>query len=434
MIGDGCLSNMSFCKNDERVLADVVHCGRAFGETPRRLDDDERATTLFFRGQGLVAGWLARAGLAGGAKEKRVPRGLALSDRQCGQLLAALWSTDGCIDTFQGRKPRIIYTSVSEALCHDIQELLQRLGMVSSVNATSVPYNGERRPVFTTKIISRASKHRFVELVRDGHIPLTRSAVDLETFERAIPDSPQASDEALQPAPCDTLWWDRVLAVDAGQDEVLYDVEVPGVHTFVAEGIVTHNTSSETIDGGSDYWKRLRLDAQVSDYFVGARALGFDVAGCLYDVIGKPKVAPFEATPPEKRQYTKKDGRLYAGQREADETIEEFAARLRGHVAENFDRYFRRGKVVRLAEEERDAALDTWQIAREIREAQLADRYPRNPESCVRWGQTCEFFSVCTREADLNDRTLFRTAATAHEELTQPTATPATLTHEALDL
>ncbi len=198
--------------------------------------------------------------------------------------------------------------------------------------------------------------------------------------------------------------------------------------------VVEHKTSGENIEAGSDYWKRLRLDAQVSDYFVGARSLGFEIAGCLYDVIGKPRLELLEATPVEKRQYTKKEGRLYAGQREFDETIEEYGKRVAEHVADNLDRYFRREPIVRLADEEEDAARDTWQVAREIREADLAVRYPRNPEACVQWGQACEFFPVCTREADVNDATLFRTAGSAHEELSQPQPPVTPTTYEALDL
>ena len=183
--------------------------------------------------------------------------------------------------------------------------------------------------------------------------------------------------------------------------------------------IVEHKTSSEDIGGGSDYWKRLRLDSQVSDYFVGARSLGFDVAGCLYDVLGKPKIQPFEATPVEKRQY-KKDGSLYASQRDRDETLDEYRARLRAHITENVDRYYQRGIVVRLEEDERDAAFDTWQTAREIRDADRLERHPRNPNACVQWGTTCEFFAVCAREADLDDPTRYRTARSPHEELSAP--------------
>lgn len=193
--------------------------------------------------------------------------------------------------------------------------------------------------------------------------------------------------------------------------------------------IVEHKTTVEDVEAGSDYWKRLRLDSQVSDYYVGARALGHEVAGCLYDVIVKPRLAPLQATPPEARKY-RKDGGLYAGQRDRDETLDEYRLRLRSHLAENLNRYYARGTIVRLAEDERDAALDTWQVAREIREAELAIRHPRNPDACVQFGQTCEFFAVCAREADIDDHTRFRTAQRAHEELPETTATATTTTQE----
>jgi hypothetical protein len=172
--------------------------------------------------------------------------------------------------------------------------------------------------------------------------------------------------------------------------------------------VVAHKTTTEGIEPEGEYWQRLHLDPQAPDAFVGARALGFDVAGCLYDVVAKPRLTPLSATPVEKRQYTKKDGRLYAGQREADETLAEFRARLDLAVAELPDRYFARTIAPRVEEAEREAALDTWNTARDIREADLALRHPRNPDACKRWGQLCAYFRVCTGAANVEDPTLFR--------------------------
>ena len=180
--------------------------------------------------------------------------------------------------------------------------------------------------------------------------------------------------------------------------------------------IVEHKTSAEDISQGSEYWRRLQLDQQVSDYYVGARALGYDVAGCLYDVIGKPGLRPSRATAPEDRKY-KKDGTLYANQREDDESADAFRERMLEALAENPDRYFQRGPVVRLQEEERDAAFDGWQLGRLIREAQLANRWPRRVDSCVTFNRTCSFFDVCCKVASLEDPSLFRKAAAPHEEL-----------------
>jgi len=99
------------------------------------------------------------------------------------------------------------------------------------------------------------------------------------------------------------------------------------------------------------------------------------------------------------------------------ETAEEYRLRLRASIAEAPDRYYSRGTIVRLAEEERDAGFDAWHTAREIREAELADRWPRNSDACVRYNRTCDFFPVCTREATLEDPALYRRKESSHEEL-----------------
>jgi len=187
--------------------------------------------------------------------------------------------------------------------------------------------------------------------------------------------------------------------------------------------IVEHKTTSEQIGAGSTYWQRLVIDPQVSTYFVGARALGFDVAACLYDVIGKPGIRPAKATPVESRKFTK-DGRLYAAQREADETPEDFRVRYRAAIEADPSQVYQRGEVVRLEDEERDAAFDAWQRAAQIRDARRTGCWPRNPDACVRYGRTCDFWAVCTRTGLIDDPALFRRADRAHRELSLSTTNP----------
>jgi hypothetical protein len=180
--------------------------------------------------------------------------------------------------------------------------------------------------------------------------------------------------------------------------------------------IIEHKTSSEDITPGGNYWRRLQIDSQISNYYAGARALGYDVTGCLYDVLGKPTIKPYKATPEADRKFTKA-GALYANQRETDETPDEFRARLREKIAADPMHFFQRGEVVRLEDEEVEAAFDVWQIGKALLEAQNANRWPRNADACVRFGQTCSFFDVCTRTASLDDPSLFQRKA-AHSELT----------------
>ena len=203
--------------------------------------------------------------------------------------------------------------------------------------------------------------------------------------------------------------------------------------------IEEHKTSSEDIGVGSEYWRRLTLDPQISTYFVGARALGYEPEGCLYDVVGKPRMK-LSAVPlvdedgrkivldPAGERVRTKDGKKWRETGDSasgytlqtrEETLDEYRARLREDIATDPDRYYQRGEVTRLAEQEEEAAFDMWATARLIREAELANRHPRNPDACSRYGRTCAYFSVCCGEASLDDPTLFRQAERAHEELSQ---------------
>lgn len=174
------------------------------------------------------------------------------------------------------------------------------------------------------------------------------------------------------------------------------------------EWVVEHKTSSDDITPGSDYWRQLRLDAQVSTYLEGAKSFGYAPMGVLYDVIGKPDCRPLKATPEESRKYTKKTGELYANQRATDETPDEYRDRVLGKIAEDPNRYYQRADVVRLESEAEEAAADLWQTAQMIREAQRLGRWPRNPDACFNYHQACEYFGVCTKQELLSDARFVR--------------------------
>jgi hypothetical protein len=86
-------------------------------------------------------------------------------------------------------------------------------------------------------------------------------------------------------------------------------------------------------------------------------------------------------------------------------------------VASDPNSYFLRAEVVRLEEEMREAMADVWQLGVSLRENMNAGRFPRNPDSCVSYGRTCQYFGVCSGEASLDDPALFRRSEVAHPEL-----------------
>lgn len=224
--------------------------------------------------------------------------------------------------------------------------------------------------------------------------------------------------------------------------------------------VIEHKTTSKEIGIGSPYWRRLELDAQVSKYIGGARALGHEPDHVLYDVIRKPRIRPLLATPVDSRKYTAEksracpeckkksapppphrvtiaatddeservlecvDGRvvtdpggaLYANMRAHDETPEEYRVRLRADIASDPEAYYRRGEIPRTEQEERDAAFDEWSVGLQIRESERSGRWSRNTAACEAWGSFCEYFDVCTKTVSINDPYRFRDAG-EHEEL-----------------
>jgi len=179
-------------------------------------------------------------------------------------------------------------------------------------------------------------------------------------------------------------------------DVILHDLQE------VRDLTVEHKTTSEDISPGSPYWRRLRMDGQVSGYFLGAEALGYKPEACLYDVLGKLALRPYQ--PGKKRTRP--------------ETPEEYRTRCVEAIAAKPDLYYRRGEVVRLEVEAEEALFDDWQTAQQMREGERLKRFPRNPDACMKWGRACDFFDVCCGEASIEDPARFRRSEHVNPELT----------------
>jgi PD-(D/E)XK nuclease superfamily protein len=230
--------------------------------------------------------------------------------------------------------------------------------------------------------------------------------------------------------------------------------------------VVEHKTTGVDASLGSAYWEKLTIDTQVSIYIDGAGMLGYDIAGCIYDVLKRPGHEPKLATPPEKREYTKGRGckgcggsgggkagiiqgrgvyivagpgeeqreiectgcsgtgwlndadgkpqapRLHAKQRDTDETAEAFEERLVEEIAERPEDFLLRGPVVRL-EHELPAMRQDLLDAIGVEQTGLT---PRNPDACASYGTLCSFFSICAGRESIDNQELFPRGRT-HPEL-----------------
>ncbi len=175
-------------------------------------------------------------------------------------------------------------------------------------------------------------------------------------------------------------------------------------------------TTSRDFAPGADYWLRLHLDSQLSIYVIAARELAHEVETVLYDVMRRPALRPLKATPDVSRKYTK-DGRLYANQRERDETPEEFAARVAADIAAKPDHYFARIEIARLDQDLEECRRDLWIQQQTIRACQRADGWYRNPGACFE-PFACDYLAVCQhRDLDTQTPVGFVRSDSIHPEL-----------------
>lgn len=228
--------------------------------------------------------------------------------------------------------------------------------------------------------------------------------------------------------------------------------------------VVEHKTSTEDIGPGSLYFEKLRLDDQCTIYLDGARSLGHEVRGVIYDVIRRPQQSPRKATPEEVRRYTKGVGckdcgggrakrgtglavthhddvavkladhcptcegsgwkdapRLDSRQREQDETPAEYHDRIFKIVTAERDKYFRRPPtpIIRLEDELMRMRQNIWNHANQLITDGRRDWHPLSTNSCVRFFRLCGFFPVCTGDADPSDPNLYQIRKHTHRELSE---------------
>jgi hypothetical protein len=140
--------------------------------------------------------------------------------------------------------------------------------------------------------------------------------------------------------------------------------------------VVEHKTTSDNIEPGSDYWRHLSFDQQISLYYFAAPQLGFNVATVLYDVIRKPTI------------------RL-----RKNETPAEYGVRLAADIAERPAYYYCRREIPRLRADLEQAIEEVRQMDSKLRHAERHNAYPRNDRVC-RKPNRCEFFNLCCNGYD----------------------------------
>jgi replicative DNA helicase len=306
LIGDGSylrhapMRYTTASEENSRAVSEAA--SREFGATVTRYAGRGSWHQLLISGNGNrwhpagVSAWLKELGVFGQrSSDKRIPEAVfRLCNDQIAILLRHLWATDGCIwsGTTPGgaRARRVYFATASRELARDVSALLMRLGIVTRIGSVesgegrvwSVVVSGveaERRfldvvgafgprvqqaealrarlPRAATNVdtlpieiwetvraqmAGRGISHRAMALAGgtayggSAHFAFAPSQATVASHARAL-DSP-----ALALAVESDVFWDRIVAIDDAGEEEVFDLTVPGPASWLADGLVSHNS------------------------------------------------------------------------------------------------------------------------------------------------------------------------------------------------
>lgn len=218
--------------------------------------------------------------------------------------------------------------------------------------------------------------------------------------------------------------------------ECEFRLPIDGSRTFEAAGkidglgrlrdgrlaLIEHKTCSDSVADGSDYWLRLRLNQQIAQYMLAARASGWDIEAVVYDVTRKPQIAP-KSVPvldDEGRKIVldaagnraiKKDGapRESGGEgltlQTRQETPEEFSDRLALDCQTRPEFYFERREVPVLDADLAEFEVQRLELGKLILSLRQAEKRCARPEQA--WARNinalscrmCEYSGFCLQNA-----------------------------------
>jgi replicative DNA helicase len=299
LIGDGCTLPRHVIQytSKDRDLAELVAslATEVFGEEVRPRIRRERTWYQVYlpatkhtthRTRNPVAKWLDELGAYGFRSwEKRVPdRIFAQPNELIATFLRHLWATDGCLraDPKSG-VATVRYDSSNEVLVRDVRSLLLRLGIngrTRPVDQGSKGRLGHRLDIWNREDAERfllvvsavggkqRQKWELVELFERRRPAMQRSGMTTRAMQSAIGThycgstlykSGLSRERALRVADAvdsdelgllalSDVYWDEIASVEPDGVEDVYDLTVEGLHNFVADDIVVHNSIEQDSD------------------------------------------------------------------------------------------------------------------------------------------------------------------------------------------
>ena len=179
------------------------------------------------------------------AKEKFIPEELFfLSHKKTFILLKSMFSGDGCAyyKESSGRKSlKISYSSASEDLINGVQQLLQKVGIISFIKKLE---NKKKQVWFNLFIAGKSNIKLFVENI--GFWNKRKQDVMISGWLKSR-DNLAGWNKYEFNEERTICFMPIKLITDIGMQDV-FDIEVPELHNFVANGMIVHNSIEQDAD------------------------------------------------------------------------------------------------------------------------------------------------------------------------------------------
>ena len=294
---------MTSSEENSAIVAEAAQ--KEFGARVTRYASRRTWHQLLISGNGNrshpagVNQWLCEIGIFGQRSyEKRIPESaFRLGNVQIGLLLRHLWATDGTITPrAKGRGDHAVgFSTNSQGLAQDVAALLLRLGIVARLQQVQ---QGTYRPMYVVRVSGGMDQQRFLDRVGafgpkkagagklaaalkgkvhnanvdtvpiDVFLQIKQSMYAHGISQRQMTVmsgtsyggsshfsvAPSRSmlaeyaaildDGVLAAQATNNLFWDRVASIEPDGVEEVFDLTVPGPASWLADGIVSHNSGA----------------------------------------------------------------------------------------------------------------------------------------------------------------------------------------------
>jgi len=351
-----------YSKNTDEVQ-DFIQYAQTFKNTKITSDTSKSAQSIYIGQTNPKEGnalrqWIESLGLLHKtATEKTVPDVVfAAEDKVIACFLGKLWQGDGCISN---KNQQAFYATSSKQLAHDVQHLLLRLDILSTIHTKSFAYRGGHKIGWTVVLTGTENIASFAEHL--GRHMLTTKKSDLETLKKesnlrtnnrgrgtvdtlpmdvlqeirlemttqgltvqevaqkahiaprllyngtkkrgltrttVLKIAKVLTSKKLTEHAISDIFWDEVVSITKVGKEMTYDLSVSGTHNFIADDFFVHNSHAASY--GRVAYQTAYMKANYPEEYM-ASVLTADAGDTekIYEIIHECERMAIEVLPPD---------------------------------------------------------------------------------------------------------------------------------------